>query len=529
MQLTDLKFEQQLRQRLPVDPSDDNRPRQVAGALISPVQPQPVSAPTLVAWSQPCADLLGLAQPADPAAAARVLSGNRLLAGMAPYASCYGGHQFGNWAGQLGDGRAMTLGEVVGPQGTRWELQLKGAGLTPYSRGADGRAVLRSSLREFLCSEAMAALGVPTTRALSLVTTGDAVVRDMFYDGRPEAEPGAVVCRVSPSFLRFGHLELPARRDDRQLLAQLGDHVLASLYPELDGARPQAYADLFREICRRTALMVAHWMRVGFVHGVMNTDNMSLLGETIDYGPYGWLEPFEPDWTPNTTDLPGRRYCYGNQPSIALWNLKCLALALQPLGLSTEQAEAGLRGYHDDYEHYFGAMLTDKLGLQGLAGQDDLVDDLLRLLQQVETDMTLFFRGLIDLPLASAASDAALLQPIWPAFYLDDGAPLSSAQVPRADWLSWLQRYRQAVAEQGVDPDARRQRMTAANPRYVPRNYLAQIAIDAAAAGDTQPLETFMKVLQHPYDDQPEHAAWAEKRPEWARQRAGCSMLSCSS
>ena len=269
---------------------------------------------------------------------------------MQPYAANYGGHQFGHWAGQLGDGRAITLGETINAAGERWELQLKGAGPTPYSRSADGRAVLRSSIREFLCSEAMHHLGVPTTRALSLVATGEAVVRDMFYDGHPKPEPGAIVCRVAPSFIRFGNFELPASRGDNALLRQLADFCIRRDFPELRGRRRAA---LRRVVRRRSAsaprVMVAHWMRVGFVHGVMNTDNMSILGLTIDYGPYGWVDNYDLDWTPNTTDAHGRRYRFGWQPKIAHWNLARLAQALSPLFTSVEPLQAGLQRYVDTY------------------------------------------------------------------------------------------------------------------------------------------------------------------------------------
>ena len=239
-----------------------------------------------------------------------------------------GGHQFGHWAGQLGDGRAISLGEAVLADGQRRELQLKGAGPTPYSRSADGRAVLRSSIREFLCSEAMHHLGIPTTRALSLVGTGEGVVRDMFYDGHPEVEPGAIVCRVAPSFLRFGHFELPSQRGDTSLLQALADFCIARDFPHLRGRGEPLYADWFAEVCERTARLVAGWMRVGFVHGVLNTDNMSILGLAIDYGPYGWIDAYDPDWTPNTTDATGRRYRFGWQPRVANWNLGQLARAL---------------------------------------------------------------------------------------------------------------------------------------------------------------------------------------------------------
>ena len=525
MQLTDAVFEKRFVSALPgeaaAEAEADVRPRQVHGACYSRIRPTPVAGPRLLGWSRDCAALLGLDTPEDPDSVAAILAGNRLLPGMAPFAACYGGHQFGNWAGQLGDGRAISLGELLAPDGGRYELQLKGAGPTPYSRSADGRAVLRSSLREFLCSEAMHHLGVPTTRALSLVTTGEEVVRDMFYDGHPRPEPGAVVCRVAPSFLRFGNLELPAARGDGALLETLAEYVLTELYPQCEGPRPEAHGRWFGELCERSAVMVAHWMRVGFVHGVMNTDNMSLLGLTIDYGPYGWLEGFEPDWTPNTTDLPGRRYCYGRQPGIALWNLACLGHALAPLGVSDADVEAGLARYRGSYEATFAAMLAAKLGLDHLGDDERLVADLFALLERVETDMTLFFRNLAAVPMGGQATASERLEPLAEAYY--------GAAPPPAEVLAWLDRYGAELAAQGVDESRRRQRMNQANPRFVLRNYLAQEAIDAAETGDTEPLERLLTVLRTPYEEQPEHADLAARRPEWARHAAGCSMLSCSS
>ncbi len=305
----DNRFDNRFLRELPGDPVAGGGVRQVHGAAWSRVAPTPVAAPRLLAATPEVAAVLGLA-PADLAseAFAATFAGNRLAPGMESYAANYGGHQFGSWAGQLGDGRAIGLGEVIGSDGRRHELQLKGAGPTPYSRFADGRAVLRSSLREFVCSEAMHALGVPTTRALSLVATGEPVVRDLLYQGDPRPEPGAVVCRVAPSFLRFGNFELPAARGDHALLARLVDFCIARDFPELGG--PDARADWFGEVAARTGSLVAHWLRVGFVHGVMNTDNMSVLGLTIDYGPYGFLDEFDPAFTPNITDAGGKRYCF---------------------------------------------------------------------------------------------------------------------------------------------------------------------------------------------------------------------------
>ena len=331
-----LRFDNRFPAGLPGDPERRNALRQVEGAVWSAVAPTPVAAPRVLAVSREMLETLGLDE-ADAATPefAQVFGGNALLEGMQPHATNYGGHQFGSWAGQLGDGRAITLGEAVAPDGRHWELQLKGAGPTPYSRRADGRAVLRSSIREFLCSEAMHHLGIPTTRALSLVATGDDVVRDMFYDGHPEAEPGAIVCRVAPSFLRFGHFELPASRGDVELLRTLVDFAIRRDYPQLEGGGEALYAAWFREIAERTARLVAEWMRVGFVHGVMNTDNLSALGLTIDYGPYGWIDNYDPDFTPNTTDAQGRRYRFGWQPRIASWNLGQLARALSPTRVSS--------------------------------------------------------------------------------------------------------------------------------------------------------------------------------------------------
>jgi uncharacterized protein YdiU (UPF0061 family) len=514
---------------LPADPSTQNIPRRVPGASYSRVAPTRVSAPSLLAWADAVGDDLGLRRPPlGPGPAADVLSGNRLLPGADPYAARYGGHQFGHWANQLGDGRAITLGELRGPDGRVHELQLKGAGPTPYSRQADGRAVLRSSVREFLCSEAMHALGVPTTRALSLVGTGEAVVRDMFYDGHPQAEPGAVVCRVAPSFVRFGSFEIHAANGEVDVLARLADHVIATHFPTLGppGVR-ETYLAWFEEVCRRTAVLAAHWTRVGFVHGVLNTDNMSILGLTIDYGPYGWLEGYDPTWTPNTTDAGGRRYRFGQQPNVALWNLARLGEALIPLVDAADDLHRGLDAFRDTFDRVYTGMLRDKLGIATLdtTSEEPVLSELFTLLEAVETDMTIFFRGLSAVPTDEAATDADVIAPLRDAFY--DADVLAGPHRERV--VAWLRGYGARVRRDG-EPDATRvARMRAANPKYVLRNYLAQQAIDAAAAGDTSVIERMLRVLSRPYDDQPGEDDLAAKRPEWARHRAGCSMLSCSS
>ena len=526
-----LTFDNSFVRELPGDPLRTNAPRAVRNACYTLVDPTPVPAPRLLGWSDAAGAMLGIARPAAATGpAVDALTGNRVLPGMQPYAARYGGHQFGHWAGQLGDGRAITLAETINPEGRRFDLQLKGAGLTPYSRTADGRAVLRSSLREFMCSEAMHHLGIATTRALSLTSTGATVVRDMFYDGNPEPEPGAVVCRVAPSFVRFGNFQILVAHDEIDIMRRLADYVITTHFPALGAPSPATYARWFEEICRRTAIMITDWMRVGFVHGVMNTDNMSILGLTIDYGPYGWLEGYDPAWTPNTTDAQGRRYCYGNQPQIAQWNLLQLANALYPLLEDKAPLEHALGVYADVFQSTWQTTLAAKLGLTSPAQPDGtpLHGELFQLLEAVETDFTLFFRLLATVPVdgvADSANDTALIEPLRRAFYTEDAfAPAHTVKL-----AAWLRRYVARVRQDGVAPHDRVRSMNRVNPKYVLRNYLAQLAIDALAQDDTSVMERLMTVLQNPYDEQPAHDDLAERRPEWARNRAGCSALSCSS
>ena len=532
-----LEFDNRFTRELPADPEPANTRRQVFGACFSRVAPKPVAQPELAAYSREVAALVGLDETdCHSPIFAEVFSGTRLAPGMDPFAMCYGGHQFGSWAGQLGDGRAINLGEVKDPAGTLWMLQLKGAGPTPYSRTADGLAVLRSSVREFLCSEAMHHLGVPTTRALSLVLTGEQVVRDMFYDGNPRLEPGAVVCRVAQSFLRFGNFEICAARGDLENLRRLMDFTIRHHYPQFGPPSDAVYAEWFREVCRRTAEMIVHWMRVGFVHGVMNTDNMSILGETIDYGPYGWLEDYDPEWTPNTTDAAGRRYCFGNQPGIAQWNLCQLANAIVQLTRQPQPLQDALDAFVGVYQAGYRCMIAAKLGLNAFDPEtdDELVKDLFETLQIVETDMTIFFRRLADVELGGASpeprNDAATSPTEIPDVVLDAFyAPEKLSPETRARFAAWLDRYSARVRRDGTPDAARRRRMNAVNPKYVLRNYLAQLAIDESESGDHSMIAELLEVLRRPYDEQPGKEKYAQKRPEWARSRPGCSMLSCSS
>jgi uncharacterized protein YdiU (UPF0061 family) len=488
-----LHFQDTFNKELPADPRRDNARRQVMGACFSYVQPRVPSKPQLIHVAPPVASILGLTE-ADTQSAdfLAIFSGSQVPEGAEPYAMCYGGHQFGNWAGQLGDGRAINLGEVV-EKGQRWALQLKGAGETPYSRRADGLAVLRSSIREHLCSEAMFHLGVPTTRSLSLILTGDDVLRDVMYDGNPAFEPGAVVCRVAPSFLRFGNYQIFLARQDKENLQLLLDYTIRHFYPELESGTKQGYIDLFREVARRTLAMVIDWQRVGFVHGVMNTDNMSILGLTIDYGPYGWLDDYNPEWTPNTTDREQRRYRYSFQPGIAQWNLAQLANAIHFIVEDEAAFEAILKQYERDFAVQYVAMMRKKLGLHEPVTDDPyLVEDLEKTLVLTETDMTIFFRLLAQVD--GHTSAARMLEVLAPAFYRPEELQGSI----RERWESWLNRYAERLLLESTSPEARTGLMNRVNPKYVLRNYMAQTAIEAAEKGDYSLIDELYQMLQRP-------------------------------
>ena len=527
--LDEIQFDNRFTAALPADPERDNFRRQVAGACYSRVAPTATPAPRLLAHSAEMMELLGFETRLleDPQFAA-AFGGSVVLDGMDPHAHCYGGHQFGNWAGQLGDGRAIALGEVVDTLGQHQTLQLKGAGPTPYSRTADGLAVLRSSVREFLCSEAMAHLGVPTTRALSLVGTGDMVMRDMLYDGNPAPEPGAVVCRVAPSFVRFGNFQIFASRGEIETLRTLADFVIDADFAHLaaEGA-PDRYVRFFDEVVRTTADMVCEWLRVGFVHGVMNTDNMSILGLTIDYGPYGWLDDYDPDWTPNTTDATHRRYRFGTQPAVAQWNLMQLANALYPLVGEAEPLQAALDGYVPYFEQQWSAMMAAKLGLPGLETEVDreLATDVLEVLRLVETDMTVFWRRLATVDTSDGVEPADRIAPLADAYY----RPTEVTDEHRSATSEFVERYAERLRGLAIADTARAEAMNRVNPKYVLRNYLAQLAIDSATEGRPEAIGELLDVMRRPYDEQPERESYAALRPDWARTRVGCSQLSCSS
>jgi len=519
-----LNIQDTFNKELPADPNETLMRRQVYEACFSYVTPKVPGNPKLLHVSEEMLAAIGLTpeDTRDPKFL-EIFSGAKVLDGTKPYAMCYGGHQFGHWAGQLGDGRAINLAEIV-HHDQRWALQLKGAGETPYSRSADGLAVLRSSIREHLCSEAMYHLSVPTTRSLSLSLSGDLVLRDIMYDGNPEYEKGAIVCRVAPSFIRFGNFQIFASRKDHKTLRKLTDYTIEYFYPNIQGEGEKKYIQFFNEVVDRTLDMVIHWQRVGFVHGVMNTDNMSILGLTIDYGPYGWLEDYDNGWTPNTTDRQNKRYRFGNQAPIAQWNLFQLANALFPLIGDAKPLEDALHRYAKDYQRKYGDMMRAKLGLEQATENDKaFLEHLEETLELTETDMTIFFRLLANTEKTDAPKD--VLRKINAAFY----KPEEVNEQHLAAWEKWLSLYLRRINKEHVSDTERKAAMQKVNPKYVLRNYMAQLAIDAADRADYSLIEEFYNMLKSPYADQPEYDKWFAKRPEWARHKVGCSMLSCSS
>ncbi|MGB0981750.1 MAG: protein adenylyltransferase SelO [Winogradskyella sp.] len=508
---------------LPSDSNQTNTRRQVINATHSYVLPKMPSQPQLIHASKAMANAIGLEEnDITSKDFLDVFSGAKLYPQTKPYAMAYAGHQFGNWAGQLGDGRAINLFEVE-HNNTRWAIQLKGAGATPYSRQGDGLAVLRSSVREYLCSEAMHYLGVPTTRALSLMVSGDDVLRDMLYNGNADYEKGAIVCRTAPTFIRFGNFELFSARKDIENLKKLTDYTIKYFYPKLGKPSKATYIKFFKEVASSTLEMIIHWQRVGFVHGVMNTDNMSILGLTIDYGPYGWLEDFNLGWTPNTTDAQHKRYRYGNQPNIGLWNLLQLANALYPLVEENEPFETVLNDYKTEFEKQSLQMMRAKLGLQIEVETDkNLIESLEECLLLTETDMTIFFRLLSNFEIGITDKG---VETIFEAFY----QPKAIKDEVLKQWQLWFISYNQRLQKEKITDTERQSKMNAVNPKYVLRNYMAQLAIDAADKGDYNLIDNLFNLLKQPYNEQPEHQKWFSKRPDWAKHKVGCSMLSCSS
>jgi serine/tyrosine/threonine adenylyltransferase len=519
-----VKINNRFSKELTADMSEINTSRQVLNAAFSYVSPRIPSHPKLIHVSEEVGNLIGIsAEETKSVEFTYVFSGKSILPDSRPFAMNYAGHQFGNWAGQLGDGRAIVLAEVE-HDNQHFMLQLKGAGNTPYSRRADGLAVLRSSIREHLCSEAMHYLGVPTTRSLSLILTGDHVLRDVLYDGNPDYEKGAVVCRVAPTFIRFGNFELFSSQNDVENLQKLADFTVKYYYPEIQSVGKNKYVDFFQKVADATRKMIVHWQRVGFVHGVMNTDNMSILGLTIDFGPYGWLEDYNPNWTPNTTDSQNKRYRFGNQPEVAQWNLYQLANALYPLIEEAAPLEDILNNFQQAYDADYLQMMRSKLGLINELKEDKkLITELESVLELSETDMTIFFRELSHLKKEYSAGCGITI--VNSAFY----NPKEISKTILKSWEKWITNYIERINLEEVSNEIRKQNMDRINPKYVLRNYMAQIAIDAANKEDYSIINELHTVLKRPYDEQPEFEKWYAKRPDWARVKIGCSMLSCSS
>src|SRR5262245_34658663 len=484
-----------------VDLPFDNTYARLPATFYQRVEPTPVPDPYLVAFNPDAARLIDL----DPAEAQKAdfveyFAGNKLLPGSEPVAMKYAGHQFGSWVPQLGDGRAILLGEVKNAAGERWDLHLKGAGKTMFSRFGDGRAVLRSSIREYLCGEALHALGVPTTRSLCIVGTDLEVYRE-------SVESGAIIVRMAPSHVRFGSFEVFAHRGQTELVKTLADFVIDQHYPHLKDAENK-YATFLREVVARTARLIAKWQSVGFAHGVLNTDNMSILGLTLDYGPYGFMEDFDPGFVCNHSDETGR-YAFDQQPRIGYWNLGALAQSLLSV-LEVEEAKAALNTYPDMFNARMHELMCEKLGLATRReGDQSLWTGLLDVLARARADYTIFFRRLGTFSTAAAADNAAV-RSLFP-----DPAELSA----------WAERYRERLqAERSVDPE-RQARMNRANPKYVLRNYLAQIAIEKAQRKDYSEVDRLRSVLQMPFDEQPEMEHYAQRAPEWGRHL----QISCSS
>lgn len=500
-------------QLFPGDFSGNTMQRQTPDVLFCTVKPADFGTTKLIDFNEILSLEIGLGELGDNA---RFLAAQDLPDHLKTYATVYAGHQFGNWAGQLGDGRAIYAGEIINGK-TQTEIQWKGAGATPYSRHADGRAVLRSSIREYLMSEAMYHLGVPTTRALSLSLTGESVIRDIQYSGNPQKEQGAVVMRTAESFLRFGHFELLSARNQNDLLKQLADYTIQNFYPEINtDNNPRQYLDWFQVVCDRTLKMIIEWYRVGFVHGVMNTDNMSTLGLTIDYGPFSMMDGYDLDFTPNTTDLPGKRYAFGKQGQISHWNLATLANAVFPLINDSEVLEKILDNYGQKFWVEHDKMLAQKFGLdEVLTGDDQFFTIWQQLMQDLNLDYTLFFESL-EKPISEIK-----VGDFSNSFYRN----LNDNELRRLS--DFIEKYQQRRLKNKISENESLEIMSHANPKFILRNYLLFEAIQEAENGNYEMFFKLKEALQNPYEDRfPELNL---KRPSKYDDQAGCSQLSCSS
>lgn len=508
-------IEQPFIKKFPGDFSGNMMQRNTPKVLFSTVNPAGFEHPELIIFNEKLSQEIGLGTYEEKDL--DFLAGNNLPENIKTYSTAYAGHQFGNWAGQLGDGRAILAGEIMNSSGQKNEIQWKGAGATPYSRHADGRAVLRSSVREYLMSEAMHHLGVPTTRALSLAFTGDDVIRDMMYDGNPQYEKGAVIIRTAESFLRFGHFELMSAQKEYTTLKELVDFTIENYFKEIQSDGSQKYRDFFETVCRKTADLMVEWYRVGFVHGVMNTDNMSVLGLTIDYGPYSMMDEYDLNFTPNTTDLPGRRYAFGRQAQVSQWNLWQLANALHPL----IQDEKFLEEILNDYGSYFweshDRMLCRKFGFDQLLTSDEkFFTNWQSLMQDLKLDYTLFFN---ELEKYDDQKDLRLQFENVSYTFLND------EKVSRLK--DFMTAYQSRLEKNIISKEKSLDIMHKTNPKFILRNYLLYQCIEEINEGKTEMLQKLAHALENPY-----HTIYPEfsgKRPSGYDDISGCSTLSCSS
>ncbi|MGK6342399.1 protein adenylyltransferase SelO [Chryseobacterium sp. DT-3] len=499
----------------PGDLSGNPMQRNTPKVLFATIKPAGFDRPGLIAFNEALSEEIGLGKYDEKDL--DFLVGNNLPENVKTYATAYAGHQFGNWAGQLGDGRAILAGEIINKDGKKTEIQWKGAGATPYSRHADGRAVLRSSVREYLMSEAMYHLGVPTTRALSLAFTGEDVVRDMMYNGNPELEKGAVVIRTAESFLRFGHFELLSAQREYNTLQDLADFTIENYYPEIATDGIQKYKDFFEKICTRTADLMTEWFRVGFVHGVMNTDNMSVLGLTIDYGPYSMMDEYDLNFTPNTTDLPGRRYAFGKQGQISQWNLWQLANALHPLIKDEKFLEDTLNRYGTYFWEAHDKMLCQKFGFDELRESDEeFFTNWQGLMQELHLDYTLFFNQLEKL---NPNSDIkSLFENISYSVFTDE--KIGKLQ-------DFIKKYDARILSNTISKEESLSLMRQSNPKFTLRNYLLYQCIEEINTGKTEMLGKLTHALENPYEEL--YPEFSVKRPSTYDDTTGCSTLSCSS
>lgn len=504
---------QNFTQKFPGDFSENTMQRQTPEVLFCFIKPAEFQNTNLIDFNENLSVEIGLGALENDK---DFLVAQNLPSNVRTYATAYAGHQFGNWAGQLGDGRAIYAGEIIN-ENHQTEIQWKGAGATPYSRHADGRAVLRSSIREYMMSEAMFHLGIPTTRALSITKTGEDVVRDMKYSGNPQKEQGAVVVRTAESFLRFGHFELLSARNQPALLKQLADYTIENFYPEVNSANNHnKYLDWFQAVCDRTLKMIIDWYRVGFVHGVMNTDNMSILGLTIDYGPFSMMDGYDLEFTPNTTDLPGKRYAFGKQGQISHWNLATLANAVFPLINDAEILEKILNDYGKRFWTEHDRMLADKFGLDEVLPEDEkFFTEWQQLMQDLNLDYTLFFQSLENPVSEIKIGDFSN------SFYRN----LNENELNRLS--NFIEKYQARQLKNKISETESLELMSKTNPKFILRNYLLFEAIQDAENGDYKLFFKLKEALQNPYENL--FPQFNQKRPSKYDNQTGCSQLSCSS